>query len=105
MVTDFLLPGILLTQSETVFREENPWRRGGNEEGSWRDSRREETDKDDRRSDRDDRRGDRDDRRDRDKRDDRDRPPPRDTDEGEEGSDPSASSQFALRKTSVTQKY
>ncbi|XP_007566972.1 eukaryotic translation initiation factor 3 subunit A isoform X2 [Poecilia formosa] len=75
-------------------REENPWRRGGNEEGSWRDSRREETDRDDRRSDRDDRRSDRDDRRgdrddrrgdrrDRDRRDDREhRPPPRDTDEG-----------------------
>ncbi|XP_015235746.1 PREDICTED: eukaryotic translation initiation factor 3 subunit A [Cyprinodon variegatus] len=53
-------------------REENIWRRGGTEEGSWRESRKEDADRDDRRSDR----------RERDRRDDRDSKPPRDTDEG-----------------------
>ncbi|KAI1894711.1 hypothetical protein AGOR_G00118560 [Albula goreensis] len=70
------------------FRERRPpreesgggWRRGGNEEtSSWRDSRREDYDREDRRGDRDRR----DDRRDRDRREDREhRAPPRDQDEG-----------------------
>ncbi|XP_023819386.1 eukaryotic translation initiation factor 3 subunit A isoform X2 [Oryzias latipes] len=56
------------------YREESSsWRRGGTEEGgAWRESRREDNDRDDRR-----------DRRERDRRDDREnRPPPRDQDEG-----------------------
>uniref|UniRef100_A0AAX7V7J3 Eukaryotic translation initiation factor 3 subunit A n=1 Tax=Astatotilapia calliptera TaxID=8154 RepID=A0AAX7V7J3_ASTCA len=59
-------------------REDGIWRRGGTDEGSsWRESRREEADRDDRR-DRDDRHP-----RDRDRRDDRDnRGPPRDPDDG-----------------------
>ncbi|XP_041866391.1 eukaryotic translation initiation factor 3 subunit A [Melanotaenia boesemani] len=67
-------------------REDNTWRRGGTEEGSnWRDSRREDADRDDRR-DRDDRH-DRDDRRperrERDRREDREhRGPPRDNEDG-----------------------
>lgn len=74
-------------------REENNWRRGGEEGSSWRESRRDEPerdrdlgrDRDDRRDrdrdrDRDDRRGDR---RDRDRRDDREsRGPPRDLEDG-----------------------
>uniref|UniRef100_A0A3Q2TK65 Eukaryotic translation initiation factor 3 subunit A n=1 Tax=Fundulus heteroclitus TaxID=8078 RepID=A0A3Q2TK65_FUNHE len=57
-------------------REDNPWRRGGTDEGSsWRESRKEDADRDDR----DDRRPER---RDRERRDDRDqKPPPRDNDE------------------------
>uniref|UniRef100_A0A667ZBW5 Eukaryotic translation initiation factor 3 subunit A n=1 Tax=Myripristis murdjan TaxID=586833 RepID=A0A667ZBW5_9TELE len=57
------------------------WRKGGTDENSWRESRRDDADRDDRRGDRDDRRGDR---RDRDRRDDRDlRGPPREHDDGE----------------------
>lgn len=62
-------------------REESGWRRGGTEEtSSWRDSRKEDTDRDDRRD-----LGERRDfeRRDRDRRDDREqRAPPRDLDDG-----------------------
>lgn len=61
---------------ETIHREENAWRRGGTEEGgsSWRESRREDTD-----------RGDRGERRDKDRRDDREiRAPPRENDEGKD---------------------
>ncbi|XP_029926237.1 eukaryotic translation initiation factor 3 subunit A isoform X2 [Myripristis murdjan] len=61
-------------------REESGWRKGGTDENSWRESRRDDADRDDRRGDRDDRRGDR---RDRDRRDDRDlRGPPREHDDG-----------------------
>ncbi|XP_049927019.1 eukaryotic translation initiation factor 3 subunit A [Epinephelus moara] len=77
-------------------REDNTWRRAGAEEGgsSWRESRREDADRDDRRDrderrDRDDRRGERrdfgrrDEPRDRERRDDRElRGPPRDQDDG-----------------------
>ncbi|KAL7383710.1 hypothetical protein ABVT39_016336 [Epinephelus coioides] len=85
-------------------REDNTWRRAGADEGgsSWRESRREDADRDDRRDHRDDRRDHRDDRRDRDdrrgerrdfgrrdeprdreRRDDRElRGPPRDQDDG-----------------------
>ncbi|XP_071378693.1 eukaryotic translation initiation factor 3 subunit A isoform X5 [Centroberyx affinis] len=81
-------------RSSDRFRERRPpredggaWRRGGTEESSaWRDSRREDGERDDRR-DRDDRHGGDDlrgERRDRDRRDDREQrpPPPRDNDEG-----------------------
>ncbi|XP_071378689.1 eukaryotic translation initiation factor 3 subunit A isoform X1 [Centroberyx affinis] len=80
-------------RSSDRFRERRPpredggaWRRGGTEESSaWRDSRREDGERDDRR-DRDDRHGGDDlrgERRDRDRRDDREQrpPPPRDNDE------------------------
>ncbi|KAJ8248160.1 hypothetical protein GJAV_G00238970 [Gymnothorax javanicus] len=69
------------------FRERRPpreegggWRRGGEETSSWRDSRREDFDRDDRRGDRE-RRDDRD-RRDRDRREDREPKSSRDPDEG-----------------------
>lgn len=71
-------------------REENNWRRGGADEGGsgWRESRREDTDRDSRqdrqeRRDRDEPHGERGERRDRDRRDDREiRAPPRDQDDG-----------------------
>lgn len=70
-----------LIQFETVSREEGGWRRGGSDEpSSWRDSRRDDFDRDDRRERRDvrDRRDDRD--RDRERE---HRPPQRETDDGE----------------------
>lgn len=54
-------------------REESAWRRGGTEEtSSWRESRKEDADRDDRRIER----------RDRDRRDDRERPPPKEQEDG-----------------------
>ncbi|XP_056147789.1 eukaryotic translation initiation factor 3 subunit A [Lampris incognitus] len=66
-------------------KEESVWRRGGTDETiNWRDSRREEADRDGRQEGRDDRRDDRrSDRRDRERRDDRElRGPPREQEEG-----------------------
>lgn len=67
-----------LKHAVCVCREEGVWRKGGSDEpSSWRDSRRDDFDRDDRRERRDlrDRRDDRDR--------DRDRPLPRDPDDGE----------------------
>lgn len=65
-----------------MFRDD-AWRRAAPDEASsWRDSRREEADREDRRGERDDRRGDRDDRRDREDR--RDRVDRRDRDRRED---------------------
>lgn len=96
----------MLTACVNIFRED-AWRRAAPEDtSSWRESRREDAEREDRRGDRDERRGDRDERRgerqDRDRRDDREpRGPVRSQEEGKPNIKTLILSHFQLSKSQL----